>query len=148
MALVARADADVTLPMAPVPPDAPQAAPTQESGVKRHRRLPYQPDAGVTVDRTTGQLTAIVTNDGKSAMTFSVYSAVTLPFAATPLLVPAAGAATYRWDSEKSGGVYDFTIFGPNGFLRRFAGTVVHSDAHAVAGQRRRWSGPIPLRCR
>ncbi len=40
-------------------------------------------------------------------------------------------AGSYVWDSAPSG-VYDFSIHGPNGFLRRFAGAVVPDGQNDV----------------
>jgi phospholipase C len=121
--LVALADAEESLP-APVPPNGSQGAPITESTTRRQRALPYQPNASVSVDRTTGRVSAALTNTGSAAMSFSVYPNIIRAFAATPVLVAGGGSGSFVWDSAPSG-AYDFSIHGPNGFLRRFAGAVV-----------------------
>jgi phospholipase C len=54
-----------------------------------------------------------------------VFPNIVLPFASTPFTVAPRRTATYSWDSAAHGGAYDFSVYGPDRFLRRFAGSVV-----------------------
>ncbi|WP_233289475.1 phospholipase domain-containing protein, partial [Kitasatospora sp. MBT63] len=54
-------------------------------------------------------------------------------FAGTPYTVAAGASKTYTWDANATDGRYDFTVHGPDGFVRRFAGTVVWADQSDVA---------------
>jgi len=128
-ALVARADAQKSLPPLPPPPAGEQAAPVQESGTRRHRRLPYRPDARLTVDRS-GTATLTLTNDGADAVSFMVYDATATPFAGTPVLV--TRSHRQQVTVSAAGGRYDLRVLGPDGFLRTFAGTIPAPGAAAV----------------
>ncbi|GAA5179795.1 phospholipase C, phosphocholine-specific [Rugosimonospora acidiphila] len=127
-ALVARADAQASLPPVPAPGPGAQPAPAQEPGGRPRRDLPYQPNANVLIDRATGAVSATLTNAGRAAMSFAVYPDAAPPFAATPVLVGPGREGQYR--AETSGGRYAFTVYGPNGFIRAFAGTVVPEGRH------------------
>ncbi|MFS0693406.1 phosphocholine-specific phospholipase C [Streptomyces nitrosporeus] len=100
----------------PVPPKV-QRMPVQEPGVRPARPLPYQPDAqGTLVD---GAVRVIVTNTGRSSAHFALY-----PYASEfglPQHLDVKG--TERWTVPLAGEAYRFTITGPNGFRREFAGT-------------------------
>jgi phospholipase C len=122
--LVAIADGQESLP-GPVAPSGSQNPPPVESGTRKQRALPYRPNGSVSVNRTTGRVTATLANGGKAAMSFAAYPANLSPFVATPVLVSPKGKGTFVYDSAVTDGAYDFTILGPNGFLRRFAGAVV-----------------------
>jgi phospholipase C len=123
-ALVAAADAEKGLPAVPAPGPGAQPAPAQESSSRKRRTLPYQPNVNVAIDRSTGLVTATLTNTGKAAMSFAVYPNVTPPFAATPVLVGPEQSGQYVWDASKTDGGYDFTVYGPNGFVRSFTGRI------------------------
>ncbi|WNY35250.1 DUF756 domain-containing protein [Curtobacterium flaccumfaciens] len=47
-----------------------------------------------------------------------------MPFAAHPKTVPVGASADWVWDTTTTGGAYDVSVYGPDRFLRRFAGTV------------------------
>jgi phospholipase C len=128
--LVAIADAEQGLP-APVPPVGTQGSPITESTTRRQRPLPYQPNVSVTVDRITGKVSAAFTNTGQAAMSFAVYPNIVQPFVATPVLVSGGGSGSYVWASAPTG-AYDFTVHGPNGFLRRFTGAVVPAGQNDI----------------
>ncbi|MFJ9952344.1 phospholipase domain-containing protein, partial [Kitasatospora sp. NPDC091207] len=102
-----------------------QSMPVQEPGERPHRHLPYQPWADIEVDRRTGKVTCTLSNDGTVAFPYTVYPNIVLPFAGTPYTVAPGATATYTWDAAATHGRYDFTVHGPDGFVRRFAGTVV-----------------------
>ncbi|MFB7471637.1 phosphocholine-specific phospholipase C [Kitasatospora sp. NPDC056184] len=124
-ALMARADAGTKLPGVQLPAAGAQSMPVQERGDRPHRRLPYQPWAEAEVDRRTGRVTCTMSNDGSVAFPYTVYPNIALPFAGTPFTVAPGASATYVWEAAATNGRYDFTVHGPDGFVRRFAGTVV-----------------------
>lgn len=132
---------DATLPpMAPPASALEQSMPvphTAHGGVKP-KPVPYQQHASVTVDRATGKVTATLSNDGGSTSTgvsMAVYPDEHYPFKATPYTVMPGRPRRYEWDATVTGGRYAFSIYGPDRFVRTFAGTVTPKaeDAAGVA---------------
>ncbi|MER8188683.1 phospholipase domain-containing protein, partial [Kitasatospora sp. NPDC094015] len=119
--------ANTNLPAVKLPTTGTQALPPQEQGERPHRRLPYGPGAEATVDRTTGVVTCTMTNTGTAGFPYTVYPNIAFPFAGTPFTVAPAASKTYTWDATTTDGRYDFTVHGPDGFVRRFAGTVTRT---------------------
>ncbi|WP_457031352.1 phosphocholine-specific phospholipase C [Kitasatospora sp. P5_F3] len=132
-ALMAKADAAAKLPSVQLPAIGAQSKPVQEPGARPHRRLPYRPWADVTVDRSTGKVTCTLANSGSVAFPYMVYPNIVYAFAGTPYTVPAGASANYVWDTAATDGRYDFTVHGPDGFVRRFAGSVVPAGQDDVA---------------
>ncbi len=131
-ALMAKADANAALPPVALPALGTQSMPAQERGGRPHRTLPYRPWADLTVDRATGRVTCTLTNSGTVGYHFTVYPNILQPFAGTPFTVPAGATRAYTWDAAASDGRYDFTVHGADGFVTRFAGTVVRADQSDV----------------
>jgi phospholipase C len=100
----------------PVPP-AEQRMPEQEPGTRRARPLPYQPDV---YGRLGGPgLRLSLTNTGRSSAPLALY-----PYAGEfPVPQHRDVKGTASWDVPVAGGEYRFTVTGPNGFRREFAGT-------------------------
>src|SRR6202044_334904 len=94
-------------------------------GSRPHRPTNYQLHADVTVNRTTSQVTAALANSGKVGASFCVYPDAHLPFGATPVTVLPGSPGSYTWDAAATAGKYAFSVYGPDGFLTSFAGTVV-----------------------
>ncbi|HEY2280833.1 MAG TPA: phospholipase C, phosphocholine-specific [Streptosporangiaceae bacterium] len=117
------------------PAEGDQKMPTQEPGTRPHRPTNYQLHADVTVNRTTSQVSAALTNSGKVGASFAVYPDALLTTAPTPVTVLRHAPGSYVWDAAPTAGKYAFSVYGPDGFLTSFAGTVV------PAGQN---SGPVP----
>lgn len=146
-ALIAVAVQDESLPPVTQPPPGQQTVPVQPvEGPLKLRPVPYQQHATVAVDRSTGAVTATMTNISNKAVSMQVYSASALatPFAynanlqtiGTPNTVSkATGPKTYTVDSTTTNGQYDFSIYGADRFVRRFAGTVIPAGQNA---------GPVP----
>ncbi|MET8697846.1 phospholipase domain-containing protein, partial [Kitasatospora sp. NPDC004723] len=132
-ALMARADAGTKLPGVQLPAVGAQSMPVQERGERPHRHLPYQPWAEAEVDRRTGRVTCTMSNDGAVAFPYTVYPNIALPFAGTPFTVAPGASATYVWEAAATNGRYDFTVHGPDGFVRRFAGTVIRDGAGSAS---------------
>ena len=80
------------------PAEGAQKMPTQEPGTRPHRPTNYQLHADVTVNRTTSQVTAALTNTGKVGASFSIYPDELLTFAATPVTVLPHSPGTYVWE--------------------------------------------------
>ncbi|MFJ9620347.1 phosphocholine-specific phospholipase C [Streptomyces sp. NPDC101181] len=99
-------------------PPAVQRLPEQEPGARPARPLPYQPDAEAR--RTRGGLRVEVDNTGRSSAHFTLY-----PYAGefpAPQHKDVRGRA--HWTVPVTGDAYRFTVIGPNGFRREFAGPV------------------------
>ncbi|MEU7337434.1 MULTISPECIES: phosphocholine-specific phospholipase C [unclassified Streptomyces] len=131
VALMAKADAGSSLPPVKVPDE--QSMPAQEEGHRPHRALPYRPWADVKVDRTTGRVTCTLTNDGSVGYHFTVLPNTALPFTGTPFTVPPRSSRTHVWEAADTDGRYDFSVYGADGFVRRFSGTVVRAGQDDVA---------------
>jgi phospholipase C len=118
------------------PAEGDQKMPTQESGTRPHRPASHQPQADVTVDRATGQVTASLINTGSVGVSLAVYPDKYLPFTATPFTVLRSSPRSYVWDATLTGRKYAFSVYGPDGFLTSFAGEVVPPGVNA---------GPVPV---
>ncbi len=132
VALVAVADSEEGLPAPQPPPASAQPAPITEGAIRKARPLPYQPNVTVTVDRSSGKVDTRLVNTGRAALSFAVYPNIVKPFAAAPVIATAGRPGSYSWDSSQTDGAYDFSVYGPNGFLRRFAGSVVRTGQDDV----------------
>ncbi|MFI1394779.1 phosphocholine-specific phospholipase C [Streptomyces sp. NPDC020681] len=102
----------------PKPPRV-QRMPVQEPGVRRARPLPYQPDAYGRVSSDGKAFTVALSNSGRASAHFALY-----PYAgefAVPQHKDVRGKA--QWSVPLTGDAYRFTITGPNGFRREFAGS-------------------------
>ncbi|GAA4573656.1 phosphocholine-specific phospholipase C [Planotetraspora kaengkrachanensis] len=133
VALMAKADANNSLPGVKLPATGQQSMAVQEPGQRPHRPLPYLPWADVSVDRESGKVTCTLTNSGTVAFHFTVLPNVVLPFVGTPFTVAPRSSRTYVWDTTKTDGRYDFTVQGADGFVRSFSGTVVRAGQDDVA---------------
>jgi len=145
--LLLAADADSLKPRVQAPAIGAQVMLPQEGAARRHRPIPYQQNANVAVDRATGRVSLTMVNTGDSAVSMAVYPNIRLPFQATPFTVSKTAQKSYVWEASQTDGQYDFSVYGPNRFLRRFAGTVAqgrHQDvglpavtAEIVSGRHR-----------
>jgi phospholipase C len=118
------------------PAQGAQKMPAQEPGTRPHRPTNYQLHADVTVNRTTSQVTAALTNTGKVGASFVVYPDNCLTFGGAPFTVLPSAPRSYVWDATLTAGKYAFSVYGPDGFLTSFAGQI------APAGQN---NGPVPV---
>ncbi|MGW7491280.1 phosphocholine-specific phospholipase C [Streptomyces sp. NPDC054786] len=102
----------------PLPP-AEQAPPQPERGSRPARALPYQPDADGGFDPGAAVFRMAVRNGGKASAHLALY-----PYAKefdVPQHRDVRGKG--EWEVPVKGGAYRFTVTGPNGFRREFAGT-------------------------
>ncbi|MFP1627852.1 phosphocholine-specific phospholipase C [Streptomyces sp. 5K101] len=135
----------------PVPP-AEQHMPVQEPGTRPARPLPYQPDAHATTDGTA--VTVALRNTGRASAHFVLY-----PYAGefdVPQHKDVKGEA--QWSVPLTGDHYRFTVTGPNGFRREFAGRargvaevtshIDHHDRDVHLTFRNRGSEPVTFTVR
>lgn len=102
----------------PAPPLR-QKTPVPESGTRRARPLPYQPDADGGYDAGASLFRLALRNSGAASAHFALY-----PYAKefdVPQHRDVLG--TSGWDVPVKDGAYRFTLTGPNGFRREYAGT-------------------------
>jgi phospholipase C len=113
----------------PTPPSN-QALPEQEPGTRPARALPYELHVDGEVSASHGGVKLFFRNSGKAGAFFQVRSGdgQTGPWAYT------VGAGDKTSDSFGSSGAtsYDFSVFGPNGFLRTFAGGLGTDSANVT----------------
>ncbi|MEV2252696.1 phosphocholine-specific phospholipase C [Streptomyces sp. NPDC050147] len=98
-------------------PPLKQSMPVQEPGSRRARPLPYQPDAYVKPGRD-GALSVRLRNGGRSSAHFALY-----PYAGeftAPLHQDVVREGS--WTVPVAKDAYAFTVTGPGGFRREFAG--------------------------
>ncbi len=108
----------------PVPP-SPQIAPVQEPGTRISMPLPYQPNVHATTDCAARRLLLTMTNSGSASVHFSIYANDYRTDGPWQFDVGQNNSATNAMViGTNYGGAYDFTCYGPNGFQRRFVGSV------------------------
>ncbi|MEU9759554.1 phosphocholine-specific phospholipase C [Streptomyces sp. NPDC047987] len=114
---------------APKPPSV-QHMPVQEPGVRPARPLPYQPDAQARL--VGGEVRVALGNTGRSCAHFTLY-----PYAGE-FTVPQHRdvKGTAQWAVPVKGAAYRFTVTGPNGFRREFAGPAEGVSAGAEVASR------------
>jgi phospholipase C len=91
--------------------------PGQERGTRPHRPTSIRPFADVTVNRTTSQVTATLSNTGQVGVSFAIYPDGLLPATPTPVTVLRSAPGSYTWDAALTGAKYAFSVYGPDGFL-------------------------------
>jgi phospholipase C len=101
----------------PTPP-AVQALPQQEKGVRPARAVPYELEVQSAVEAAKGEVRLRFANSGRVAAVFQVRagSGAAGPWTYT------VGAGAETSDNLLFTGSYDFAVYGPNGFFRRFKG--------------------------
>ncbi|MFJ8476194.1 alkaline phosphatase family protein [Kitasatospora sp. NPDC094011] len=96
-----------------------------DSTVRRARPLPYQPDVYGTLDAAGKRFTLRMSNGGKASAHLALY-----PYAdeyEEPQHFDVLG--TVEKAVPVAGGAYEFTLTGPNGFRREFAGSTTGTAA-------------------
>ncbi|MGW7238368.1 phosphocholine-specific phospholipase C [Streptomyces sp. NPDC054804] len=104
----------------PTPPANP-ALPKQERGSRPTRPLKYAPLVDGSLDAAAGKLTLTFASGAQAGAAFLVTSnnRTDGPWSYT---TEAGKSVSDTWNSVYSGGSYDLTVHGPNGFLRGFQG--------------------------
>ncbi|MEV0038357.1 phosphocholine-specific phospholipase C [Streptomyces sp. NPDC050804] len=105
----------------PTPPDR-AALPKQEKGSRPARPLPYAPFADGSSTPSTGRFTLTFSGGASAGASFTVTSANRADGPWT-YSTGAGQRLSDTWNTAYSEGVYDLSVFGPNGFLRTFQGS-------------------------
>ena len=129
-ALMTAVDAAAAKPGPGVP--ARQVMPVQEPGARPARALPYSLQVHATA--TANRLSLDFVNDGRAGAAFSVWPARADQGPWFYTVGAGAGLAAALPMGPDS---YDFTVHGPNGFLRRFAGGGAGPEVEAAYDLRR-----------
>ncbi|MET9295235.1 phosphocholine-specific phospholipase C [Streptomyces sp. NPDC003077] len=98
-----------------------QAMPEQERGTRPARALPYQPDVDGVYDPEAEVFRLAARNDGEASAHLALY-----PYAREydrPQHRDVHVHDEDDWEVPVKGGAYRFTVTGPNGFRREFAGS-------------------------
>jgi phospholipase C len=134
--LITQSDAEKSFPAVTPPAEGAQAMPVQEAGTRPHRPSLLMPHADVTVDRPTLAVTATMSNTGPAGVSLQVFPDKYRPAAPSSFTVVKGAEQTYQWDAAVTARHgYAFSIYGPDGFVRSFAGEISAADAI---------TGPIP----
>ncbi|MFE9053266.1 phosphocholine-specific phospholipase C [Streptomyces mutabilis] len=115
----------------PTPPADPDM-PRQERGLRPARPLRYVPHVDGAVDAATGKFTLTFASGPRAGAAFLVTSGNRTdgPWTYT---TEAGKTIADTWNSVYSGGSYDLTVHGPNGFLRAFRGAGKATGAEVTA---------------
>jgi len=107
----------------PLPP-LDQAVPAQEPGQRYARAIPYELDAHGTLEPAAGQFQISFTNTGGAGVVFQVRDGLDLTLPRSYTVEPGKSLS----DVWAVAGAYDLSVYGPNGFFRRFKGGLLGSD--------------------
>lgn len=112
------------------------AADKWDGGTLRRRPLSFHPHGAFVEDRESGTVTAKLSlfggPEGK-AVSLQAFPDKYAAFANTPHTVSAAAPASYSWDAAEHDGHYAFSVYGPDGFVRSHAGTVIPAGQNNAA---------------
>jgi phospholipase C len=133
-------------PDPPVQPNLLIGVPTQEPGIRPARALPYEFDVRGSAKVSDKTFRLQFGNTGRAAAVFQVRSgnAADLPRSYT------VGAGKELADTWNVGPSYDLSVYGPNGFLRSFKGSVADGTMRSMLDVRAKYDtdddGVITLR--
>ncbi|MET7296145.1 phosphocholine-specific phospholipase C [Streptomyces griseoloalbus] len=115
----------------PTPP-ADAGMPRQERGLRPARPLKYAPAVDGSADPATGKFTLTFASGARAGAAFLVTSGNRTdgPWTYT---TEAGKEISDTWNSAYSGGSYDLTVHGPNGFLRVFRGRNASAGCEVTA---------------
>ncbi|WP_043612907.1 phosphocholine-specific phospholipase C [Chromobacterium violaceum] len=108
-------------------PTAPQPGqmPVPEGGRRPARALPYQCNAYGSTDLAGGIFWVHMQNSGSQAVHYAIYANQYRSDGPWQYDVAGGGEIKDYFHAQTyGGGLYDLTVYGPNGFLRRFAGNL------------------------
>ncbi|MGH8783088.1 phosphocholine-specific phospholipase C [Paraburkholderia sp.] len=132
-----------------LPPPTVPATPTpgqidaQEPGIRFARALPYELHVNGHADLKENTFTIDFGNTGNQGAHFYVYGTNRTdgPWRYT---VEAGKSLSDMYDLTTTNGVYAFEVFGPNGFVRKFAGNATPSTASQGNGLFGHHGAPVP----
>ena len=99
--------------------------PPQEQGVRPTRALPYELNVYAVVDISAGTVLLTFVNTGRAAVVFQVRSGNPADLVRT-YTVESGKQLADKWKVTSS---YSLSVYGPNGFVRYFNGSVVSGAA-------------------
>ena len=104
---------------------SPQTTPVQEPGTRLAMPLPYQPNANASTDCGAQRFNITLTNAGSASVHFAIYANANRTDGPWQYDVAPHSLVNDSFTVTNYNGLpYDFTAYGPNGFLRRFAGNL------------------------
>ncbi len=119
------ADRDRHPDFVPTPPTK-QSLPRQERGLRRARAIPYELHVDGSAHVSANEFRLDFKNTGKAGVCFQVRSADAADLPRT-YTVESDKKLSGAWDLTDRQGKYDLSVYGPNGFLRQFRGTVARN---------------------
>ncbi|KJH65912.1 phosphocholine-specific phospholipase C [Chromobacterium violaceum] len=103
----------------------PGQMPAPEGGRRPARALPYQCNAYGSTDLAGGIFWVHMQNSGSQAVHYAIYANQYRSDGPWQYDVAGGGEIKDYFHAQTyGGGLYDLTVYGPNGFLRRFAGNL------------------------
>jgi len=103
----------------------------QEPGIRPSRSLPYELHVHARAHGRESQLTLAFDNTGEVGAVFHVYDRRHLDRIPRRYTVESRKTLQDDWRLEADDGAYDLWVYGPNGFLREFRGTIMRAT-HGV----------------
>jgi phospholipase C len=100
--------------------------PVQEKGIRPARALPYELDVQASVNASDSTVTLTFLNTGSAAVVFQVRSSNPADFV-RQYTVEAGKTLSDTWNVV--GSTYDLSVYGPNGFIRYYKGSIGSSAA-------------------
>jgi len=107
----------------PTPPNKPEPL-FQERGVRRSRAIPYELHVHGRLVSNTRRVTLTFVNSGRLGAVFHVYDRLHLGRVPRRYTVEAGKSLADEWHLPVDDAKYDLWVYGPNGFLREFRGTL------------------------
>jgi len=104
-----------------------QSMPTQEPGTRASRPLLYEFVLSDSVDATSGVVTIRMQNTGAAGTAFIVYNQIDPKVMPLKFTVEGGKELSHKW-VVGADGRYAVGLYGPNGFVRWFAGSVASAD--------------------
>ncbi|WP_067709162.1 phosphocholine-specific phospholipase C [Nocardia yamanashiensis] len=106
----------------------PQRLPEQDPGRRSRIPLPYRPRVTARQHPAAGTVTIVLGNEGTAATHYAIHpNAFTA--SSTPQLFDVGPGGTVIRELRAPSGYYDYTVYGADGFQRRFAGGL-----HRISG--------------
>ncbi|WP_227460641.1 phosphocholine-specific phospholipase C [Cupriavidus pauculus] len=115
--------------LAAIPVPATPAAPSQQTGARPSRALPYELHTTSRADAGGNTVTLMFANSGTAGAVFHVYDKLHLDAIPRRYVVEAGKSLDGVWNVAADGGKYDLWVLGPNGYHREFIGDLTQQSA-------------------
>ncbi|WP_118185298.1 phosphocholine-specific phospholipase C [Paraburkholderia phosphatilytica] len=138
---IAMADEQCASNPKPTVPTAPTPVDPQEPGVRLARPLPYELYVHGHVDTSKNEFAIEFSNLGEQGAHFWVY-AMNRTDGPWRYTVEAHKSLRDTWSLANTNGVYEFIVYGPNGFVRQFWGSAASAVQNAQSGNHGRVALP------